>query len=491
MADGDGDGDTTTTTVPPNHEMGSSPINGTQFPMDSKVGWHSSFFANIDGLTNVRDSAGERETISSCPDLRNPSSDEAYAPLARRRTRVDLSSRSGEIDNSGVVPNEIFPISSTHQRNDIPLPATPRAMKRKGLSPYDAENFKYLSPSTAVFTPEKEIVDDFNSSRDHTSPIRYSTDKQDHSSLPTSFGKQGIPPSYQSCVIRQRTYQTHKRNLNGRTGPSLSKNLPTAEPFDICRREEMCESELFKQDAGSNMCELEHVGEDATALPRPGMVLLRSFLTKTEQIHIVKKCRDIGMGPGGFYQPCFASGAKLRLQMMCLGLDWDPQTRKYSKKRTHDGSKPPPIPPEFDALVRRAILNAHALIKDTNESGNVEEILPTMSPNICIVNFYNTTGRLGLHQDRDESRESLRNKLPVVSFSIGDCAEFLYGHTRDTEKAKRVILESGDVLIFGGESRHIFHGVKSIIPNSAPKFLLEESNSKLRPGRLNLTFRQY
>ncbi len=51
----------------------------------------------------------------------------------------------------------------------------------------------------------------------------------------------------------------------------------------------------------------------------------------------------------------------------------------------------------------------------------------------------------------------------MVSFSIGDTAEFLYGDQRDVDKAEKVSLESGDVLVFGGESRHIFHGVASII----------------------------
>ena len=86
-------------------------------------------------------------------------------------------------------------------------------------------------------------------------------------------------------------------------------------------------------------------------------------------------------------------------------------------------------------------------------------------------------------QDNDESRESLRKGLPVVSFSIGDSAEFLYGDERNVEKADSVLLESGDVLIFGGESRHVFHGVSSVLPNSAPKELLRDTC--LCPGRLN------
>lgn len=77
----------------------------------------------------------------------------------------------------------------------------------------------------------------------------------------------------------------------------------------------------------------------------------------------------------------------------------------------------------------------------------------------------------------------------MVSFSIGDTAKFLYGRTRDVDKANNVLLKSGDVLIFGGESRLIFHGVTGIIPNSAPIPLLEKT--MLRPGRLSLTFRQF
>lgn len=76
-----------------------------------------------------------------------------------------------------------------------------------------------------------------------------------------------------------------------------------------------------------------------------------------------------------------------------------------------------------------------------------------------------------------------------MSISIGASAEFLYGEERDVNKAKSVLLESGDVLIFGGESRHIYHGVKAILPDTAPLVLLERTG--LKPGRLNLTFRKY
>ncbi|KAK9126783.1 hypothetical protein Scep_015629 [Stephania cephalantha] len=222
---------------------------------------------------------------------------------------------------------------------------------------------------------------------------------------------------------------------------------------------------------------------------RPGMILLKNYLSPSDQIKITTVCRDLGVGTGGFYQPGYNDGAKLHLRMMCLGKNWDPQTRAYGEYRSIDGTVAPAIPEDFQMLVEKAIQDSHALIKKKRKVNNPENILPGMQPDLCIVNFYSETGKLGLHQDRDESRESLDQGLPVVSFSIGDSADFLYGDTRNVDEAKKVVLESGDVLIFGGESRHVFHGVPSINKGTAPKSLTEETN--LRPGRLNLTFRKY
>lgn len=112
-------------------------------------------------------------------------------------------------------------------------------------------------------------------------------------------------------------------------------------------------------------------------------------------MELVRICHKLGKGPGGFYQPGYKDGAKLRLQMMCLGLDWDPQTRKYGSKRS---SEPPNIPVEFRDLAHKAIEEAQNLSKKKLLVTNVEDVLPSMSPDICIVNFYTAHGRLGLHQ---------------------------------------------------------------------------------------------
>ncbi|RWR79007.1 2-oxoglutarate-dependent dioxygenase family protein, putative isoform 1 [Cinnamomum micranthum f. kanehirae] len=259
--------------------------------------------------------------------------------------------------------------------------------------------------------------------------------------------------------------------------------------FDICPVQEkgvkLAPSFLVKN---RELRKERAIGQDFQEL-RPGMILMKKYIRHSDQVEIIKKCRELGIGSGRFYRPGYSDGAKLHLWMMCLGKNWDPEGRKYEERRSMDNVKPPVIPETFNKLVVRAIQDAHAFIKKRSNVSSVEAVLPNMTPDICIVNFYTDTGKLGLHQDRDESPESLRRELPVVSFSLGDSAEFLYGDDRDVDKANKVTLESGDVLIFGGKSRHIYHGVPSIFSKTAPELLVNETN--LRPGRLNLTFRQY
>lgn len=112
----------------------------------------------------------------------------------------------------------------------------------------------------------------------------------------------------------------------------------------------------------------------------------------------MKRCRDLGLGPGGFYQPGYRDGGKLHLIMMCLGKNWDPETSKYGDHRPTDGAKPPIIPVEFYQLVKKAIEDSHSLIQSEKGVANAEKLLPWMTPDICLVNFYSGNGRLGLHQ---------------------------------------------------------------------------------------------
>ncbi|KAK1436745.1 hypothetical protein QVD17_02527 [Tagetes erecta] len=212
---------------------------------------------------------------------------------------------------------------------------------------------------------------------------------------------------------------------------------------------------------------------------QPGMILFKKYLTLMAQVDILNICQGGALGPGGFYQPSNESGDKLQLRMMCYGRNWDPTTG-YVRRYRSDGSEPPLLPYEFISLAENAIQDAQS------QTSEVE--LPSMCPDICVASFYEDLDQLDLHQDCDESSNSLRRGLPVVSISIGNTMQFVYGHTNNENKLDSVMLESGDVLIFGGKSRHIFHGVRKLHPDLGPSELYQQTG--FRSGRLNLTLRQ-
>ncbi|KAH6831730.1 hypothetical protein C2S53_008473 [Perilla frutescens var. hirtella] len=301
------------------------------------------------------------------------------------------------------------------------------------------------------------------------------------------------PPQTVGCQFSQevRSGKTASEETSGKNKLNSPDSQHDGDSFDICKDRVGSVVALktplhLKNKALRN--EKRLMQGDNIQIFGPGMILLKGYLSLKDQVKLVKSCRDLGRGPGGFYQPGYCDGAKLHLKMMCLGKNWDPETSSYGDKRPIDQAKPPPIPNEFQRLVKEAIQECHRYL-ESDKGANARNILPPMSPNICIINFYTRTGKLGLHQDKDESPESLWKGLPVVSFSLGDTAEFLFGDNGDVDKAHKVELKSGDVLIFGGKSRHIFHGVSKILAETAPAVLLEET--RLKPGRLNLTFREH
>lgn len=202
------------------------------------------------------------------------------------------------------------------------------------------------------------------------------------------------------------------------------------------------------------------------------------------QIRTVQSMHELGLGPGGFYVPSYTDDARLALHMMCLGHHWEPVTGKYVATRPHDGSTPPALPPAVAALAASALAaaSAAAIAEDSAP-------LPEMHADICLVNFYMTGGKLGMHQDRSESKSSLRRGAPVVSLSMGDACDFHYSAVSKEDMSSKVLLESGDLLVFGGPARLLYHGVTHIHANTAPQGLVDATG--LRPGRLNMTFREF
>lgn len=99
-------------------------------------------------------------------------------------------------------------------------------------------------------------------------------------------------------------------------------------------------------------------------------------------------------------------------------------------------------------------------------------------PEACLVNYYTTGTKMGLHQDRDEQDFA----APVLSLSLGDTCLFRVGGLKRNDPTRSLKLASGDALVLGGESRLLFHGVDRILPGTST--LLSEG------GRINLTLRR-
>jgi len=116
-------------------------------------------------------------------------------------------------------------------------------------------------------------------------------------------------------------------------------------------------------------------------------------------------------------------------------------------------------------------------------------------PDACLINRYLPGNRLSLHQDRDERHFG----HPIVSLSLGLPAVFLFGGAARGDRAARVLLEHGDVVVWGGADRLRFHGVLPLKDSqagrqddllAAPGATGDSGHELLRGCRINLTFRK-
>ena len=201
----------------------------------------------------------------------------------------------------------------------------------------------------------------------------------------------------------------------------------------------------------------------------PGAMYLARYVSFDDQRSIAARCLALGSGPAGFYTPIVRGGHPMSVRMLCLGRHWNARTYSYEDVRSDfDGQPAPALPEEFAHFAQRAAAEAGFAFR----------------PDMCIVNWYSADSRMGLHQDKDESPESIAQGFPVVSFSIGDTARFLFGGLRRRDPVEKMVLESGDAFVFGGPARLRYHGVTRILPGTAPPGLPFD-------GRLNLTFRKF
>lgn len=194
-----------------------------------------------------------------------------------------------------------------------------------------------------------------------------------------------------------------------------------------------------------------------------GFRYLPGHLDRAAQEALVEDIRRV-VEAAPLYVPAMPrTGKEMSVRMTnCGALGWvTDKERGYRYQPVHPvtGDPWPPIP---DALL--SIWNA--------VSGDERP------PQACLVNFYSSTAKMGLHQDRDEEDLS----APVVSVSLGDSCLFRIGQTTRDGPTSSFRLSSGDVVVLSGASRLAFHGVDRIHPGTST--LLKNG------GRINLTLRR-
>src|SRR5438128_3723613 len=147
----------------------------------------------------------------------------------------------------------------------------------------------------------------------------------------------------------------------------------------------------------------------------PGAFHLPRCLSLEEQRALADRCRVLMDGDVPAYVPVVRGGGKMHVRMLCLGRHWNGVTYRYEPTRSDFDNLPaPPLPASFRALAAEVAAAAGM----------------TLDADLCILNYYDAGGRMGVHQDKDESPESIAAGVPVVSISLGDTARFLFGGTK-------------------------------------------------------------
>ncbi|HEX5514518.1 MAG TPA: DNA oxidative demethylase AlkB [Gammaproteobacteria bacterium] len=195
----------------------------------------------------------------------------------------------------------------------------------------------------------------------------------------------------------------------------------------------------------------------------PGAVVLRRFAAR-EAAAVLAMLRQITdrapfrhmVTPGGFRMSVAMSN--------CGRYGWvaDRRGYRYDPIDPESGKPWPPMPSLFSELAQSAAAAAG---------------FAGFKPDACLINRYAPGTRLSLHQDKNERDFS----APIVSVSLGIPAVFLFGGLQRSDKAMRVPLEHGDVVVWGGPARLRYHGVLPLKENQHP--LIGEH-------RINLTFRK-
>ncbi len=229
----------------------------------------------------------------------------------------------------------------------------------------------------------------------------------------------------------------------------------------------------------------------------PGAVHVPGWLPLEEQRRLVDACRQWARPPAPMHHTRTPGGGVMSVQTVCLGWHWSPY--RYTRTAIDvDGAPVAPFPDWLGDLGRRALADADGSRTGGPTAGSPDadgsrtggptagsppadgsDHLATYEPDTALVNFYDGTARMGMHQDKEE-----RVDAPVVSLSVGDTCTFRFGNTGKRGRPYTdVELQGGDLFVFGGPSRFAFHGVTRVHPGTG------DPATGLTTGRLNITLR--
>ncbi len=196
-----------------------------------------------------------------------------------------------------------------------------------------------------------------------------------------------------------------------------------------------------------------------TKLRLRGFELQKPYLDGAAQQQLIECLRPV-LRAAPLFSPEVPGGGKMSVRMTSAGaFGWISDQDGYRYEDRHPSGRAwPEIPQE--------------ILKIWSDVTGLER-----EPDCCLINYYGEGARMGLHQDKDEADFS----FPVVSISLGDDGLLRIGNQSRGGKTDTVWLNSGDVVLMGGEARLTYHGVDRI------RF----KSSRLLPkgGRINLTLR--
>jgi len=283
--------------------------------------------------------------------------------------------------------------------------------------------------------------------------------------------------------------------------------------------------DLWPAEAPSEILEVLQSDDtvDRDVFIQNGFVHLVGIVPRDLQQRFVDSLRELGVSEQGFMEPFFQNGPR----RMYLGMHFNARERRWEARRGDlDGAPVLEIPKDFRSMYADAIKRANRVVASSRnkkkgtpfpdgkdlivgefvqacfpdnvkeqavpnssrgkiskilKNGNIEVEWTTGQTtsiargcvhrrDLAVVEFFSPSASMPMHQDRTESKGSIDAGYPVMGVCLGDDCDFTYSNEQldgaNAKKAKTITMKSGDVHLFGCESRLMWHGVSKIKPRN-------------------------